>query len=109
MSAFGGPRGASAKPPEKGIFPLDHFGECKQVADAYLKCLKQHARDAVACQELAKKYLQCRMERNLMARQDLKELGFKEQGAATSSSSSNSSGSNSSSSSSIGRSSRKGS
>lgn len=31
MSAFGGARGAPAKPPEKGIFPLDHFGECKQV------------------------------------------------------------------------------
>jgi hypothetical protein len=34
-----------------------------QVADAYLKCLKQHARDAVACQQLAKQYLQCRMDR----------------------------------------------
>jgi hypothetical protein len=31
MSAFGGARGVGAKPPEKGIFPLDHFGECKQV------------------------------------------------------------------------------
>lgn len=98
MSAFGGPRGAGAKPPEKGIFPLDHFGECKQVADAYLKCLKQHARDAVACQQLAKQYLQCRMDRNLMAQQDLKELGFKEQSAAGSSSSSNSSSSSLSSS-----------
>ncbi|RHY81271.1 hypothetical protein B5M09_001236, partial [Aphanomyces astaci] len=28
MNAFGG--GASqAKPPEKGSFPLDHYGECK--------------------------------------------------------------------------------
>jgi hypothetical protein len=34
-----------------------------QVADAYLQCLKKHARDAVACQELAKKYLECRMDR----------------------------------------------
>jgi hypothetical protein len=31
MAAFGGARGVGAKPPEKGIFPLDHFGECKQV------------------------------------------------------------------------------
>lgn len=31
MSAFGGSRGVAARPPEKGIFPLDHFGECKQV------------------------------------------------------------------------------
>lgn len=29
--AFGGARGYQARPPEKGIFPLDHFGECKQV------------------------------------------------------------------------------
>lgn len=31
MSSFGGARGSRAKPPEKGVFPLDHFGECKQV------------------------------------------------------------------------------
>ncbi|KAF8071262.1 hypothetical protein HT031_001345 [Scenedesmus sp. PABB004] len=78
MSAFGGPRGAGAKPPEKGIFPLDHFGECKQVADTYLACLKKQARNAAACQELAKAYLECRMQRDLMAPQDLKELGFKD-------------------------------
>lgn len=29
--AFGGARGFSTKAPEKGVFPLDHFGECKQV------------------------------------------------------------------------------
>lgn len=28
----GGFRGAAAKPPEKGVFPLDHFGECTEVA-----------------------------------------------------------------------------
>jgi len=32
MSAFGGARGVGAKPPEKGIFPLDHFGECKKAS-----------------------------------------------------------------------------
>ena len=30
--AFGGARGYQARAPEKGIFPLDHFGECKQVS-----------------------------------------------------------------------------
>ena len=40
MSAFGGARGAPAKPPEKGIFPLDHFGECKQVTMRGL-CLRR--------------------------------------------------------------------
>lgn len=29
--AFGGARGYQPKPPEKGVFPLDHFGECKEV------------------------------------------------------------------------------
>ena len=28
--AFGGARGYRPKPPEKGVFPLDHFGECKE-------------------------------------------------------------------------------
>jgi hypothetical protein len=29
--AFGGARGVAAKAPEKGVFPLDHFGECTEV------------------------------------------------------------------------------
>ena len=29
--AFGGARGNAPKPPEKGVFPLDHLGECKEV------------------------------------------------------------------------------
>ncbi|KAL4859477.1 Cytochrome c oxidase assembly protein COX19 [Chlorella vulgaris] len=76
--AFGGARGYQPRPPEKGVFPLDHFGECKQIKEEYLVCLKQHSSDAEACRELAKTYLKCRMERNLMAKQDLKDLGFAE-------------------------------
>ena len=30
--AFGGARGNVPKPPEKGVFPLDHLGECKDVS-----------------------------------------------------------------------------
>jgi len=82
MSAFGGPRGVGARPPEKGIFPLDHFGECKKIADDYLKCLKKNKSNAEACKDLSKLYLKCRMERNLMAKQDFEELGFKEEPAA---------------------------
>lgn len=33
--AFGGARGLQAKAPEKGVFPLDHFGECKKVPVSY--------------------------------------------------------------------------
>jgi len=32
--AFGGPR-VQPVPPEKGVFPLDHFGECRVEAQAY--------------------------------------------------------------------------
>lgn len=95
-----------------------------QIKEQYLACLKEHGNDSEACRDLAKAYLQCRMERcaaappvaaaveppacsilpcppllpgrpspangngpplacpvprsNLMAPQDLKELGFKE-------------------------------
>ena len=71
--------------PEKGVFPLDHFGECKQVkqvircnpeteldpalialqiSQQYLACLKENAGEASRCRELSKLYLQCRMERS---------------------------------------------
>lgn len=74
--AFGGSRGYQPRAPEKGVFPLDHFGECKQISQNYLTCLKENAGDASKCRDLSKLYLQCRMDRNLMAKQDLKELGF---------------------------------
>ena len=86
--AFGGSRGYQPRAPEKGVFPLDHFGECKQVgvrycacthtlhclvnmlvnlglqiSQQYLACLKENANDAAKCRELSKLYLQCRMDR----------------------------------------------
>ncbi|GBF99859.1 hypothetical protein Rsub_12499 [Raphidocelis subcapitata] len=74
--AFGGARGVGSRPPEKGIFPLDHFGECKQLAREYLACLRSNDAEASNCKELSRKYLECRMERDLMAKQDLTELGL---------------------------------
>lgn len=74
-SAFGGVR-TKAKSPEKGVFPLDHFAECKEVARQYLACLEAHDQDASQCIELSKAYLTCRMQRDLMAPQDLSELGL---------------------------------
>ena len=88
-----------------------------QVKEEYLACLKEHGNDTEPCRHLAKRYLECRMERcvaramvdccragasclrrssprpphpplgpapaprccsNLMAQQDLKQLGFRE-------------------------------
>ncbi|OQO12223.1 hypothetical protein B0A48_02864 [Cryoendolithus antarcticus] len=63
MSTFGAP-GAGIKitkpiPPERGSFPLDHDAECQPIMKKYLACLKS-----------------CRMERNLMAPDSMKNLGF---------------------------------
>lgn len=66
------------KPPEKGSFPLDHEGECKDIINKYLKCLKGTDLDSSRCREIAKEYLGCRMDRNLMAKDDFKNLGFHE-------------------------------
>ena len=75
---MGGPMSGSKAPlaPEKGVFPLDHFGECKLVMRRYLKCLDTHGDDAGRCRDVSKQYLECRMERELMVKQDLAELGF---------------------------------
>mmetsp|Transcript_10390 Transcript_10390/g.19722 ORF Transcript_10390/g.19722 Transcript_10390/m.19722 type:complete len:82 (+) Transcript_10390:50-295(+) len=69
-------RGSQPKPPEKGVFPLDHFEECKKVKEGYMECLKKNGSSANACKDVAKQYLECRMSKNLMAPQDLATLGF---------------------------------
>lgn len=47
----------------------------------YLACLKKvKGVNDNACRELAKQYLSCRMDRNLMARDDFKNLGFQTPG-----------------------------
>jgi cytochrome c oxidase assembly protein subunit 19 len=75
MDAFGAPR-VKVKPPERGIFPLDHEGECKQSMQSFLGCLKANQQDHYPCREYSKAYLQCRMDNNLMAKEDMKSLGL---------------------------------
>ncbi|KAK1266362.1 hypothetical protein QJS04_geneDACA002696 [Acorus gramineus] len=74
--AFGGNRGLRPVPPEKGIFPLDHLHECDLEKKEYISCLKTSGYHSEQCRIFSKKYLECRMERNLMAKQDMSELGF---------------------------------
>ncbi|OVA08572.1 CHCH [Macleaya cordata] len=74
--AFGGNRGARPVPPEKGVFPLDHMHECDLEKKEYISCLKSSGYQSEICRRFSKKYLECRMERNLMAKQDMSELGF---------------------------------
>ncbi len=59
------------KPPIKGSFPLDHEGECKEQMLEYLICLKKHQNESSMCKMYSKEYLHCRMNNNLMEKQDL--------------------------------------
>ncbi|PKA49559.1 hypothetical protein AXF42_Ash004099 [Apostasia shenzhenica] len=74
--AFGGNRGVAPTPPEKGVFPLDHLHECDSEKKEYIACLRSSGYLSEKCRHLSMKYLHCRMERNLMAKQDMSELGF---------------------------------
>ena len=83
------PRSLPPSPPARGSFPLDHAGECKAHMTAFLACMLAQTAGAAGarrggetaaahadCKELSKEYLQCRMQRGLMAAEDLDTLGF---------------------------------
>ena len=81
--SFGGPGGGQKVskpiPPERGSFPLDHDGECKPIIAGYLRCLRRvNGKNDDDCRMMAKEYLKCRMEHNLMAPDEMKNLGFAE-------------------------------
>lgn len=63
-------------PPDKGSFPLDHDGLCKELMGKYMKCLSSNKQDNTKCREEIKTYLDCRMNNNLMAKEDWKMLGL---------------------------------
>ncbi|KAJ0680259.1 putative cysteine alpha-hairpin motif superfamily [Helianthus annuus] len=50
---------------------------CDQEKKEYISCLKTSGHKSEICRHLSKKYLECRMEKNLMAKQDMSELGFR--------------------------------
>lgn len=66
-------------PPDKGSFPLDHENACKTQMLSYMKCLQLNRDDSTVCRQQAKQYLECRMENNLMAKEEWKSLGFDNQ------------------------------
>jgi cytochrome c oxidase assembly protein subunit 19 len=72
-NAFGGPR-LQVKPPERGVFALDHDGECKPLMEKYLACLRGKQNLHFECRELSKLYLSCRMDKGLMAEENLSKL-----------------------------------
>ncbi|KZT53737.1 hypothetical protein CALCODRAFT_439674 [Calocera cornea HHB12733] len=63
-------------PPERGSFPLDHDGECKQFMTTYLNCLKLNKSESQVCRPQSKAYLECRMSNGLMERDSWDNLGL---------------------------------
>ncbi|KAK6462134.1 putative copper metallochaperone, required for cytochrome c oxidase assembly [Scheffersomyces coipomensis] len=67
----------SPTPPERGSFPLDHYGECTEYMNSYLKCMKfTQNQNAPNCRILAKQYLKCRMDNQLMEQSEWDSLGL---------------------------------
>lgn len=64
-------------PPDKGSFPLDYENICKLQMLDYMKCLQLNRDNSSVCRQQAKNYLECRMENNLMAKEEWNSLGFK--------------------------------
>lgn len=65
-------------PPDKGSFPLDHDNVCKSHMLKYMNCVRKNRDDSTVCRNEAKEYLSCRMDNNLMAKEEWKSLGFSE-------------------------------
>ncbi|KAF8078315.1 hypothetical protein FPV67DRAFT_1663067 [Lyophyllum atratum] len=68
--------GFKTSPPDRGSFPLDHYGECKDRMTLYMNCLRQNESTSTLCRELSKNYLDCRMQKGLMERDEWKNLGM---------------------------------
>ena len=68
---FSGQQKQVVKPPQRGIFPLDHDGDCKARMKDYLQCLDEEKSSHYKCRDLSRAYLQCRMDSKLMAKEDL--------------------------------------
>ncbi|NXO33694.1 COX19 protein, partial [Locustella ochotensis] len=76
-----GSKSFTPRPPDKGAFPLDHFGECSAFKERFMECLRRSGYESAACRQSAMAYLECRMDRRvrqLMANEPLEKLGFKD-------------------------------
>lgn len=74
--SMGGKKIFIPKPPQKGAFPLDHEGECRDQMVEYMECLRDQSMDSSACRQLSQQYLKCRMDTQLMAKEEWDKLGF---------------------------------
>jgi len=62
--------------PIKGSFPLDHDGLCKTEMVDYMICLNKYRGQNEECRDVAKKYFECRMENQLMDKEEWNKLGY---------------------------------
>ncbi|KAI0318984.1 hypothetical protein OF83DRAFT_1055852 [Amylostereum chailletii] len=68
--------GFQVSPPNRGSFPLDHYGECKDAMAQYLECLKKNSSTSTECRHLSRDYLGCRMQKGLMGKDEWRNLGL---------------------------------
>ncbi|EGO02806.1 hypothetical protein SERLA73DRAFT_176188 [Serpula lacrymans var. lacrymans S7.3] len=68
--------GFKTSPPDRGSFPLDHDGECRDAMLSYMACLKKNSSTSSPCRDLSKHYLECRMKNGLMERDEWRNLGL---------------------------------
>jgi len=62
--------------PLKGSFPIDHFKECDEYYKNYMDCIKSNSGASTKCRNETKEYMECRMNKDLMEKQELKNLGL---------------------------------
>jgi cytochrome c oxidase assembly protein subunit 19 len=62
--------------PDRGSFPLDHYGECRDKMQLYMACLKENGSTSTPCRDLSRDYLDCRMNKGLMEKDEWKNLGL---------------------------------
>ncbi|KAM6319982.1 cytochrome c oxidase assembly protein COX19 isoform 1-T1 [Podargus strigoides] len=60
-----GAKSFKPRPPDKGAFPLDHFGECSAFKERFMECLRASGYESGACRQHSMAYLECRMERQV--------------------------------------------
>jgi len=75
-TAYLGKKSFTPTAPIKGSFPLDHDGVCKTEMVDYMICVTKNRGNNDECRDHAKKYFECRMENQLMAREDWVKLGY---------------------------------
>ncbi|GAB5582620.1 cytochrome c oxidase assembly protein COX19 [Prionailurus iriomotensis] len=83
-----GSKSFQPRPPDKGSFPLDHFGECKSFKEKFMKCLRDNRFENALCrservagspgapQNPQKVGRLTGDQRQLMAQEPLEKLGF---------------------------------